>query len=676
MKQKFSKDPKVELISLKDFFELSNYLFDVKRKLWKEIKKPSCGIYYKITSSAVILINYTLTTKNFGLDFTEKLDYIQIAYRDGKTEFDLLNNRLQTLLEHKKSDKESELINKSIKNLEDVLKLFKQVKFAKKIDVPEKKFEDYLIDVKYKTCINKFKGKYVVFDTETNGVRTSNDDLLSISIYDPTSGMCYNRFVPLELQPLVLTGWIHGIKDRDLEKHKHITQTELDKVIEYFDLKNKTLLSFSGGQGTFDSSFIINYCKRHNLVGFENLKYENIKSLFPRGSFGTEGQVTKDNLCKLLKIDGAKEIHSSINDCVLEWKLFEKIKDEPLFFIKKDMFKYHNGYIVPVSYLNNNPELATVAKITIPPIIGKAKMLFEYSLPKNILRKVKKFPTNITGIALENGINSVLNVEKQDNSQFLAKNRGYLEYIGSLECRLNEIPIALQEDGTICSLDDEYDDYIEEVNKVTKIIIKSLTPVYDFIKTKIFTTDKILSQELSISRDGKVLALCDLSNDENVLEIKTFKVTKEDGEINNSLAKQLYYESKGRKTFVLSIDFDQCITEDRAYVTNAVNIRIYHIVLEELPPVPKEGIRVLRDYEIKILKMMKENPTISKSDISKNLKFPQQNVSKIIEVLKFLKYIKKEDETKRKSKWLLLRKIDDTNTRYSIVDGKMTLNFS
>lgn len=39
MKQKFSKDPKVELISLKDFFELSNYLFDVKRKLWKEIKK-------------------------------------------------------------------------------------------------------------------------------------------------------------------------------------------------------------------------------------------------------------------------------------------------------------------------------------------------------------------------------------------------------------------------------------------------------------------------------------------------------------------------------------------------------------------------------------------------------------------------------------------------------------
>ncbi len=676
MKQKFSKDPKVELISLKDFFELSNYLFDVKRKLWKEIKKPSCGIYYKITSSAVILINYTLTTKNFGLDFTEKLDYIQIAYRDGKTEFDLLNNRLQSLLEHKKSDKESELIDKSIKNLEDVLKLFKQVKFAKKIDVPEKKFEDYLIDVKYKTCINKFKGKYVVFDTETNGVRTSNDDLLSISIYDPTSGMCYNRFVPLELQPLVLTGWIHGIKDRDLEKHKHITQTELDKVIEYFDLKNKTLLSFSGGQGTFDSSFIINYCKRHNLVGFENLKYENIKSLFPRGSFGTEGQVTKDNLCKLLKIDGAKEIHSSINDCVLEWKLFEKIKDEPLFFIKKDMFKYHNGYIVPVSYLNNNPELATVAKITIPPIIGKAKMLFEYSLPKNILRKVKKFPTNITGIALENGINSVLNVEKQDNSQFLAKNRGYLEYIGSLECRLNEIPIALQEDGTICSLDDEYDDYIEEVNKVTKIIIKSLTPVYDFIKTKIFTTDKILSQELSISRDGKVLALCDLSNDENVLEIKTFKVTKEDGEINNSLAKQLYYESKGRKTFVLSIDFDQCITEDRAYVTNAVNIRIYHIVLEELPPVPKEGIRVLRDYEIKILKMMKENPTISKSDISKNLKFPQQNVSKIIEVLKFLKYIKKEDETKRKSKWLLLRKIDDTNTRYSIVDGKMTLNFS
>ena len=66
------------------------------------------------------------------------------------------------------------------------------------------------------------------------------------------------------------------------------------------------------------------------------------------------------------------------------------------------------------------------------------------------------------------------------------------------------------------SLDHQYDEYVGEVNKVTKIVTDSLTPVFAFIKQEIFTTDKIMSQELSISTDGKVLALCDLSNEEKL----------------------------------------------------------------------------------------------------------------------------------------------------------------
>lgn len=64
------------------------------------------------------------------------------------------------------------------------------------------------------------------------------------------------------------------ITDSTLENASHLTQDEVNKLIEYFDLKNRTLLSFSGWKGTFDFSFIINYCKRHSLVGFENLKYD------------------------------------------------------------------------------------------------------------------------------------------------------------------------------------------------------------------------------------------------------------------------------------------------------------------------------------------------------------------------------------------------------------------
>ena len=102
-----------------------------------------------------------------------------------------------------------------------------------------------------------------------------------------------------------------------------------------------------------------------------------------------------------------------------------------------------------------------------------------------------------------------------------------------------------------------------------------------------------MSQELSISADGKVLALCDLSNEDNVLEIKTFSVSQEDGLINSNLARQLYYESRGRKTFVLSIDIDEHQNSRGDFITDAVNVRIYQITLEESEPKPIEWVRIL-----------------------------------------------------------------------------------
>ena len=77
VQKKFSKDPKVKLVSLEDFLEHSDYLSDAKKHLWKEGKKPDCGLYYKITPRLLILIDYTWTTKNLGMDFSEKLDYIE-----------------------------------------------------------------------------------------------------------------------------------------------------------------------------------------------------------------------------------------------------------------------------------------------------------------------------------------------------------------------------------------------------------------------------------------------------------------------------------------------------------------------------------------------------------------------------------------------------------------------
>ena len=665
--KKFSKDPRVQLISIEQFFEQSHYLSDIsKDNLWCE-DELLLGTYYKITPRFLIQIEYVPTTINFGMDDSTRIEKIYVAYRDGKTEYDLFDSKLKTISEEKNHKKAKE----QIKRLQTGKELLDKTQYREYVLKEQKDFKDFIVDVNYKTSIESLVGKYVVFDVETNGVRKSNDDLLSISIYDPSTGKCYNRYLPLDLQPLVVTGWVHGITDEQLEGLRHITQEEINKVIDFFDLNNKILLSYSGGHGTFDSAFIINYCKRHNLVGFENLRYENIKSKVPEAGYGFEGLMTKDNICKLFKIDGIKKEHSGLNDCVLEWKLFEKIKDQPLFFINQNLFKYHEGYIVPVSYLNKHPELVKYADIHIPNIEGSPAVIFEYTLPPKVLKQVKKFPTNITGIALENAISTQLMAEKQDNISFLIANKNFLQYIGSLDRRTKQIPIEVQKDGTLESLDSEYDDYIEEVNKVSKIITDSLFPVFDFIKHEIFKSGKILNQELIISRDGKVLALCDLSDEDSVLEIKTYAVTPDNEQIDRSLARQLYYESKDRKTFVLSIDFKKHINDDWQTIIDAVNIRIYYVKLEETEPKPVEKVRVLYDDEIAVLNLIQENSSISNAEIARQLKIKENRVGRITKALKALKYIVKEDDSKKRSRWILLRSSEDNKTKYLYFDGKV-----
>lgn len=160
---------------------------------------------------------------------------------------------------------------------------------------------------------------------------------------------------------------------------------------------------------------------------------------------------------------------------------------------------------------------------------------------------------------MENGIVAKLNVEKKNNYEFLANNKNYLEYIGSLEGNITEIPIITQNDGTIKSLDSNYDRYVNDINDVTKIVIDNLDPVIDYIRNDIFDGKVIMSQELVISSDRKVLALCDLSNVKKVLEIKTFKLFDENNIINSNLLRQLYYESNGRLTYALSIDINSHI---------------------------------------------------------------------------------------------------------------------
>ena len=575
-RKKFSKDPKITLVSIQEFLESSNYLINAKGHLWKEKKRPSTdSLYYKITADKFISISYGFMLTNYGWDYSEKLEQIQVALRDGATEYDLFNKRLNELQDYKNEHKRSKKIDESIKDLMAAMKLLPKYR-APEVSEPLS-FDECLVETGYKAAVDISENKYVVFDVETNGTRKANDDLLSLSIFDPTTGICYNRLFPLELQPLVLTGWIHGITDKQLSSVPHMTQSEVDTIIDFFHLKDRILLSFSGGKGTFDSTFLTNYCKRHNLYGFENLQYENIKSFLPSAGYGYEGQMTKDNLCLLFGIDGVQETHSSQNDCILEWKLFEKVKDGKLFFRNNHLYRYNEKYIIPVSYLNSNPELETIAKINAPPI-AHCSEVYKYFFPKSILGLIKKFPTNITGVALETGINAELNVTKQDNSLFLSQNNQQLEYIWSLKSPFHEMPVVAQTDGTIKSLDSKNDEYIAEVNRVTKLIMENLKSVFEYIKNEIFKDEEIMSQELCISDDKKVLELCDLSSSTKVLEIKTHPIRLDDNNnVRVPLARQLFYESKGRDVFLLSIDIKDHINKKGDIITDSVGVVIYGV---------------------------------------------------------------------------------------------------
>ena len=552
----FSKDPKVNLISIDEFYKRNDFLCCVDKKhLWKTKTHPRIDdVLFKFTPQYLICTIYDYSSTDYGMSLKEKLQRIDVAIRDGKTEYELFDAKLNEIKEERAKHKRSKKLDEQIAEMEKARKLLP--KYAEKETPNAKPFESYLIDTGYKTSKDNLKNKYLVFDVETNGTRKSNDDLLSLSIYDPTTGMCYNRYFPLELQPLILTGFIHGIDDNTLADATHMTQDELNWLIDYFHLKYRVLLSYSGGKGLFDFSFVQNYCKRHSIFGFDDLKFENIKSRVPSAPYGTEGQLSKDNLCRMFGIEVNTEVHSSYNDCLLEWKLFEKLDSERLFFIGEHLYKYTPEYIIPYSYLFRYPDLVKYAGIKVPNIEGETTELIKLSFPKNLLEEIKKYPTNITGVSIEHAINRYLKTEEQDNLLFLKENKSHLKYVGSLDSKIKEIPIIPEDDGSIRAINEKDKKIINDVNSVTKKIIEHIKPVLDYIQENIFKKNKILTQELSITDDRKVLALCDLSDSNNVMEIKTYDVIDENDRLREQVTKQLYYQSNGRNTYVLSIVFD------------------------------------------------------------------------------------------------------------------------
>lgn len=385
------------------------------------------------------------------------------------------------------------------------------------------------------------KQDYLVLDVETNGLNSNKDDLLSLTIYDPHSENLFNKFLPLHLNYDVYTTQFNGITKDTLKEATHLTQEEVTRLIYDFDIKNKTVLIY----GNLDKPFLEAYLKRHKLKGFSAFNIFNFKSLIFSSSFRLENNITKDNLCKIFNIDGVSKTHSGISDCILEWKLFEKINNENLIVIGNNVYRFNKNYIIPASYIGLYKKLA-LSLTHLPKIACKSTLIKSARLHNDIIR----FGSNITGVSIESKLETFFNAKKVDSTKFLSKNIQSLEYVGTLPTTVESIPVLTDNQGNLIATNEKDASLVKVINSAYAKLQEDAADMVSYIKKEIFKSEQILSQELVVNEKDNVLALCDLSNQNAVVEIKTgHKIDV------NDFKYQLFYQSRERPCYMLTINW-------------------------------------------------------------------------------------------------------------------------
>lgn len=380
---------------------------------------------------------------------------------------------------------------------------------------------------------------YVVLDVETNGLSSLKHDLLSISIYKPDDNKIYDRFLPLELNSFVETHCINGIDEDMLSDKTPLTQEEFDQLVNDFELDRRTILTY----GSIDEKFIKNYLKRKKINGFEKLNFYNFKHDIISSKF-SEGNITKDNLCNIYGIDGTRNIHSGLNDCILECKLYEKMNGNKLIIISNTVNEFNDEYMIPASYLQTYPNFKYSIK-NYPKINYELIPIKSFNIRS---KELEKFDTNISGMTIEHLINTMLEARDVNSETLLfqIQNRNKLKMIGKLPSMIHTISAIFNNDGTITAVNKEDEEKVKRINEVTLAIKKEILPLISYIKSQIFNNEKILSQELVLNKDDNVMAKCDLSSNNAILEIKAFN-----GNDIDKFKYQLYYEANGRDIYLL-----------------------------------------------------------------------------------------------------------------------------
>ena len=341
------------------------------------------------------------------------------------------------------------------------------------------------------------KTKYVVLDVETNGLNSERDDLLSISFYLPDEGKEYTRFLPLDLNAVInpQAYSVNGITKEMLANQIHITQEEFNSVAKEYHLFEREILHF----GRIDRSFLKSYIKRHHLVGFSKMSFHDIKNHFITSSFST-GVYSKDNLCKAFGIEGVIETHTGINDCKLEWKLFEKIngghilcQSDNSYLGKYNLYELSDDYYIPASSIRYFPNFKYVTNF--PAIKVRYEVIKQIQISNKYFDDDSEFGFQPLGFASEKVITAMLNAEVQPKPAFVSDNFRKLKYLASFKAYtpIDEIEVEVNEDGSLTAIDECNAVQINRMNKLMDVIRKKAAPLIEYIGKEIFENRPVKS---------------------------------------------------------------------------------------------------------------------------------------------------------------------------------------
>lgn len=166
----------------------------------------------------------------------------------------------------------------------------------------------------------------VYLDLETTGLNPLFDDILSIGLFQPSTGRHFYKYLPLEKRSHIPedASAINGITDEMVKTAVSLTQAEINHLIEYFNLCSNRLTIWTGNN-LFDAVFLHCYFFNHHLTDDGAFRFQNARDAAKSFSYFEHfHSFAKDNIARMFLIDTSMA-HDSLEDCKIEAQICEAI---------------------------------------------------------------------------------------------------------------------------------------------------------------------------------------------------------------------------------------------------------------------------------------------------------------------------------------------------------------